>query len=52
MINISDFSVFSVIIKLFSSEKLFSSIIFSEVLNLKFLNSSKILTSKGLKGGV
>ncbi len=49
MINISNFSVFSVVIELFSSEKLFSFIIFSGILNLKFLNSSKILTSKGPK---
>ena len=49
MINIFDFSIFSVIIKLFSSKKLFSSIIFSEVSNLKFLNSLKILASKGSK---
>ncbi len=49
MINISNFFVFSVIIELFSSEKLFSSVMFSEVSNLKFLNFSKILVLKKLK---
>ena len=49
MINISDFSIFLVVIELSSSEKLFFSIMFSEVSNLKFLNSSKILASKGPK---